>query len=183
MSNLNELYEKMEKSYDALTTDLAGIRAGRANPKILDKVSVDYYGSPTPLSQVAAISVPEARLIMIKPWDKSILKEIEKAINIADIGINPTNDGACVRLVFPELNEDRRKELTKDVKKRGEDAKVAIRNIRRDCLDIVKKMEKDGEATEDDAKELNDEIQKKVDKFIEKIDKSVEDKSKEIMTV
>lgn len=183
MSTLNELYEKMEKSYDALLADLATIRAGRANPKILDKVSVDYYGSPTPLSQVAAISVPEARLIMIKPWDKSILKEIEKAINVADIGINPTNDGACVRLVFPELNEDRRKELTKDVKKRGEDAKVAIRNIRRDCLDHVKKMEKDGEATEDDAKQLNDEIQKKVDKYSEKIDKAVDDKSKEIMTV
>jgi ribosome recycling factor len=183
MSNLNEMYEKMEKSFDALANDLATIRAGRANPKILDKVSVDYYGSPTPLSQVAAISVPEARLIMIKPWDKSILKEIEKAINVADVGINPTNDGTCVRLVFPELNEDRRKELTKDVKKRGEDAKVSIRNIRRDCIEIVKKMEKDGEATEDDKKQLDDEIQKKVDKFIEKIDKAVEDKSKEIMTV
>lgn len=183
MSNLNELYEKMEKSYDALFNDLTTIRAGRANPKILDKVSVDYYGNSTPLSQVAAISVPEARLIMIKPWDTSILKEIEKAINMSDIGINPTNDGACIRLVFPELNEERRKELTKDVKKRGEDAKVAIRNIRRDCMEVVKKMEKDGEATEDDAKNLNDEIQKKVDNFTNKIDKAVEDKSKEIMTV
>lgn len=179
-----QVYEsKMTKSFDALGRDLAAIRAGRANPHVLDKIKVDYYGTPTPLQQVGNISVPEARMIVIQPWEKSLLKAIEKAILTSDLGINPTNDGTCIRLVFPELTEERRKELAKDVKKKGEGAKVAIRNIRRDANDTFKKMEKGGEISEDDQKSAEEKIQKLTDKMIEKVDKAVEVKTKEIMTV
>lgn len=179
-----QVYEsKMTKSFDALGRDLAAIRAGRANPHVLDKIKVDYYGTPTPLQQVGNISVPEARMIVIQPWEKSLLKAIEKAILTSDLGINPTNDGTCIRLVFPELTEERRKELAKDVKKKGEGAKVAIRNIRRDANDTFKKMEKGGEISEDDQKVAEEKIQKLTDKMIEKVDKAVEVKTKEIMTV
>ncbi|MGI6080620.1 MAG: ribosome recycling factor [Candidatus Avilachnospira sp.] len=175
--------EKMKKSYDNLVSELSSIRAGRANPHVLDKIKVNYYGTPTPMQQVGNISVPEARVILIQPWEKSLIKEIEKAINMSDIGINPTNDGSCVRLVFPELTEDRRKELAKQVKKTGEEAKVAIRNIRRDANDAVKKMEKNGDMTEDDVKQADTDIQKLTDKMIKEIDIAVENKSKDIMTV
>ena len=179
-----QVYEsKMTKSFDALGRDLAAIRAGRANPHVLDKIKVDYYGTPTPLQQVGNISVPEARMIVIQPWEKSLLKAIEKAILTSDLGINPTNDGTCIRLIFPELTEERRKELAKDVKKKGEGAKVAIRNIRRDANDTFKKMEKGGEISEDDQKSAEEKIQKLTDKMIEKVDKAVEAKTKEIMTV
>ena len=159
------------------------IRAGRANPHLLDKLRVNYYGSPTPIQQVGNISVPEPRMILIQPWEKSLLKEIEKAINMSDIGINPTNDGTAIRLVFPELTEERRKELVKDIKKKGEAAKVAVRNIRRDAIDTLKKMEKAGELTEDDLKDGEDRVQKLTDKSVDKIDKAIENKSSEIMTV
>ena len=179
-----KLYEeKMEKTLDSLTNEYASIRAGRANPHVLDKIKVDYYGSPTPIQQVGNISVPEARIIVIQPWEKSLLKAIEKAIQVSDLGINPNNDGTCIRLVFPEMTEDRRKELSKDVKKKGENAKVAIRNIRRDANDIFKKMEKNDEITEDELKEATDKMQKITDKAIEKVDKAVENKTKEILTV
>ncbi|HIU87529.1 MAG TPA: ribosome recycling factor [Candidatus Avilachnospira avistercoris] len=179
-----KIYEdKMKKSYETLLSDFAGIRAGRANPHVLDKIKVDYYGTPTPIQQVGNISVPEARIILIQPWEKSLIKEIEKAINMSDIGINPTNDGSAIRLVFPELNEERRKELAKQIKKLGEDAKVAIRNIRRDANDKVKKMEKNGEMTEDDVKKADKDVQKMTDKFIEDIDKAVENKTRDVMTV
>ena len=179
-----KLYEeKMEKTLDSLANEYAGIRAGRANPHVLDKIKVDYYGSPTPIQQVGNISVPEARIIVIQPWEKSLLKAIEKAIQTSDLGINPNNDGSCIRLVFPELTEDRRKELAKDVKKKGEGAKVAIRNIRRDANDTFKKMEKNDEITEDELKEATDKIQKITDKAIEKVDKAVDNKTKEILTV
>ena len=174
---------KMTKSFDALLRDYAAIRAGRANPHVLDKIKVDYYGTPTPLQQVGNISVPEARIIQIQPWEKKLIREIEKAIMTSDLGINPTNDGTCIRLVFPELTEERRKELAKDVKKKGEGAKVAIRNIRRDANDTFKKMEKGGEISEDDQKSAEEKIQKLTDKMIEKVDKAVEVKTKEIMTV
>ena len=174
---------KMTKSFDALLRDYAAIRAGRANPHVLDKIKVDYYGTPTPLQQVGNISVPEARIIQIQPWEKKLIREIEKAIMTSDLGINPTNDGTCIRLVFPELTEERRKELAKDVKKKGEGAKVAIRNIRRDANDTFKKMEKGGEISEDDQKLAEEKIQKLTDKMIEKVDKAVEAKTKEIMTV
>ena len=179
-----KLYEeKMEKTLDSLTNEYASIRAGRANPHVLDKIKVDYYGSPTPIQQVGNISVPEARIIVIQPWEKSLLKAIEKAIQTSDLGINPNNDGSCIRLVFPELTEDRRKELAKDVKKKGEAAKVAIRNIRRDANDTFKKMEKNDEITEDELKEATDKMQKITDKAIEKVDKAVDNKTKEILTV
>ena len=179
-----KLYEdKMEKTLNNLLEEYAGIRAGRANPHVLDKIKVDYYGSPTPIQQVGNISVPEARIIVIQPWEKSLLKAIEKAIQVSDLGINPNNDGTCIRLVFPEMTEDRRKELSKDVKKKGENAKVAIRNIRRDANDIFKKMEKNDEITEDELKEATDKMQKITDKAIEKVDKAVENKTKEILTV
>ena len=173
----------MQKSIDALLEDFAGIRAGRANPHVLDKIKVDYYGTPTPIQQVGNISVPEARIILIQPWEKSLIKEIEKAINQSDIGINPTSDGSSVRLVFPELNEERRKDLAKQIKKMGDDAKVAVRNIRRDANDAVKKMEKNGDMTEDDVKNADKDIQKITDKAIESIDKAVENKTKDVMTV
>ena len=174
--------EKMTKSYNSLVGELATIRAGRVNPHVLDKLTVDYYGVPTPIQQAANISVPEPRMIQIQPWEKSMVKEIEKAILTSDIGINPTNDGSVIRLVFPELTEERRKELAKDVKKKGEQAKVAIRNIRRDGNDTFKKL-KGTEVSEDEIKDLEDELQKLTDKYIKDIDKAVEEKSKEVMTV
>jgi len=175
--------EKMNKTLASLEDELSTIRAGRANPAILNKITVDYYGSPTPLQQMANISVPEARLIQIQPWDKTQIKPIEKAINMSEIGINPTDDGTVIRLIFPELTEDRRKELSKDVKKKGEDAKIALRNIRRDANDRIKKAEKDGEFTEDDSKQTEEAVQKLTDKFMEKLDKAIDEKTKEIMTV
>ena len=174
---------KMTKTINNLDGELATIRAGRANPHVLDKIAVDYYGSPTPIQQVANVSVPEARMIQIQPWEKSMLKAIEKAILTSDIGINPTNDGTSIRLVFPELTEDRRKELAKEVKKKGEEAKVAVRNIRRDANDLLKKLEKGGEITEDELADGEDQIQKLTDKMIAKVDKAVEEKTAEIMTV
>lgn len=174
--------EKMTKSYDSMQREFVSIRAGRANPHVLDKIRVDYYGTPTPLQQVGNISVPEPRMLQIQPWEKSLLKAIEKAIQTSDIGINPTNDGSIIRLVFPELTEERRKELVKDVKKKGEAAKVAIRNIRRDGNDSIKKL-KGTEVSEDEIKDMEDELQKITDKFIKEVDKAVEVKSKEVMTV
>ena len=179
-----QIYEtKMNKSLDALQNEYASIRAGRANPHVLDKLRVDYYGTPTPIQQVGNVSVPEARMIVIQPWEKSLLKAIQKAILTSDLGINPTNDGSVIRLVFPELTEERRKELAKDVKKKGEATKVAIRNIRRDANDTFKKMEKGDEISEDDRKEAEEKIQKLTDKMIAEVDKAVENKTKEIMTV
>ena len=174
---------KMGKSYDAPLKEYASIRAGRANPHVLDKIRVDYYGTPTPLQQVGNISVPEARVIMIQPWEKKMIREIEKAIMTSDLGINPTNDGSSIRLIFPELTEERRKVLAKDVKKKGDEAKVAIRNIRRDANDAFKKMNKNNELTEDDQKDLEEKIQKLTDKYVKEIDKAIEEKTKEIMTV
>lgn len=179
-----KLYEdKMEKSLDVLLDEYASIRAGRANPHVLDRLRIDYYGTPTPIQQVGNVTVPEARMIVIQPWEKSLLKEIEKAILVSDLGINPTNDGNVIRLVFPELTEERRKDLAKDVKKKGEGAKVAVRNIRRDAMDSIKKMEKAGDISEDDLKQGEEKIQKITDKMIEKVDKAIEAKTKEIMTV
>ena len=179
-----KLYEdKMEKSLDVLLDEYASIRAGRANPHVLDRLRIDYYGTPTPIQQVGNVTVPEARMIVIQPWEKSLLKEIEKAILVSDLGINPTNDGNVIRLVFPELTEERRKDLAKDVKKKGEGAKGAIRNIRRDAMDSIKKMEKAGDISEDDLKQGEEKIQKITDKMIEKVDKAIETKTKEIMTV
>lgn len=174
--------DKMQKAVDYLLSDYQTIRAGRANPHVLDKIKVDYYGTPTPIQQVGNITVPEARMIQIAPWEKSLIKEIEKAIMASDVGITPSNDGVVIRLVFPELTEERRKELVKDVKKKGEDAKVAIRNIRRDANDSFKKLAKT-EVSEDEIKDLEDSTQKLTDKFIKDIDKAVEEKSKEILTV
>ena len=173
---------KMTKSFDALLRDYAAIRAGRANPHILDKLTVDYYGSPTPIQQVANITVPEARMIQIQPWESSLIKGIEKAILTSDLGLNPSNDGKVIRLVFPELTEERRKELVKDVKKKGEAAKVAVRNIRRDANDAFKKLAKQ-DVSEDEIKELEEKIQKSTNKYIKEVDAAVDAKSKEIMTV
>lgn len=179
-----KMYEaKMVKSLDVLLDEYSSIRAGRANPHVLDKLRVDYYGTPTPLQQVGNISVPEARMIVIQPWERSLLKAIEKAILTSDLGINPTNDGNTIRLVFPELTEERRKDLSKDVKKKGEATKVAVRNIRRDANETFKKMEKNGEISEDDLKLGEEKIQKITDKMIEKIDAAIDNKTKEIMTV
>ena len=175
--------EKMNKSLEVLLGEYGTIRAGRANPHVLDRIKVDYYGTPTPLQQVGNISVPEARMIVIQPWEKSLLKAIEKAILTSDLGINPTNDGNVIRLVFPELTEERRKELAKDVKKKGEACKVAVRNIRRDANDAFKKMEKANEISEDDLKLGEEKIQKITDKMIEKVDAAIDNKTKEIMTV
>lgn len=179
---LNEYEDKMSKTFDCLETDLAAIRAGRANPHVLDKIKVEYYGTPTPIQQVANVSVPEARMIQIQPWEKNMLKEIEKAINMSDIGINPTNDGTLIRLAFPELTEERRKELVKDVKKKGESAKVAIRNIRRDGNEVFKKL-KGGETSEDAILDLEESLQKLTDDYIAKVDSLVASKSKEVLTV
>ena len=174
--------EKMTKTMKSLNGELSAIRAGRANPHVLDKLVVDYYGSPTPIQQVANVSVPEARMIQIQPWEKKMLKEIEKAILVSDLGINPTNDGNTIRLIFPELTEERRKELAKDVKKKGEGAKVAIRNIRRDGNDAFKKL-KGSDVSEDEIKDLEETLQNMTDKFIKEVDKTVEEKTKEVMTV
>ena len=181
--NVKAFDEKMKKTCDHLGAELVTIRAGRANPHILDKPTVDYYGTPTPLQQVGNISVPEARMIQIAPWEKSLIKAIEKAILASDIGITPSNDGTVIRLVFPELTEERRKELSKEVKKKGEDAKVAVRNIRRDGIDAFKKLSKNGDISEDEIKDMEDDLQKSTDKYIKEIDKMIEEKSKEIMTV
>ena len=175
--------EKMTKSYDSMIRDFTSIRAGRANPHVLDKIKVDYYGAPTPLQQVGNVSVPEPRMLQIQPWQKSLLKGIEKAILASDLGITPTNDGSVIRLVFPELTEERRKELVKDIKKKGEAAKVAVRNIRRDANETFKKQNKANEISEDDQKDLETKVQKMTDKYIADIDKAVEEKSKEILTV
>ena len=171
--------EKMTKTCENLDGEFSNIRAGRANPNLLNRIMVEYYGTPTPMQQVGNISVPEPRIIQINPWEKSLLKAIEKAILASDLGITPTNDGTSIRLVFPELTEERRKELVKDIKKKGEAAKVAVRNVRRDANDTLKKMEKSTDITEDERKEGEEKIQKMTDKYVAKIDKSVENKSKE----
>ena len=179
-----KVYEtKMTKTLEALDREYQGIRAGRANPHLLDRIKVDYYGAPTPLQQVGNISVPEPRVLMIQPWEPSLIKAIEKAILASDVGITPSNDGKAIRLVFPELTEERRKELAREVKKKGDEAKVAVRNIRRDANDAYKKSLKAKEISEDEHEELNEAIQKSTDTFIKKIDKAVEEKTKEIMTV
>ena len=174
--------EKMTKAFDFLAQELASIRAGRANPHVLDKIKVDYYGTPTPLQQVGNVSIPEARMIQIAPWDKTLIKDIEKALLASDIGITPSNDGSVIRLIFPELTEERRKQLAKDIKKKGEDAKVAVRNIRRDGNDSFKKL-KGTDVSEDEIAELEEDLQKMTDKFVKKIDEAVDEKSKEVMTV
>ena len=175
--------EKMQKTMNNLSEEFGSIRAGRANPHVLDKLRVDYYGTPSPIQSVANVSVPEPRMIQIQPWEASMVKEIEKAIMASDLGINPTNDGKLIRLVFPELTEERRKELAKDIKKKGENAKVAVRNIRRDAMDHFKKIGKEEDISEDQIKDLEDGIQKLTDQYVAKIDKAVEVKSQEILTV
>ena len=180
---INVYEERMDKAIDYLETDLQSMRAGRANPHILDRVRVNYYGTPTPIQQVANVSVPEARVIVIQPWDKSMIKDICRAIQMADIGINPTSDATTVRLIFPEMTGENRKNLSKDVKKKGEEAKVAVRNTRRDGMDAFKKMKKSSEISEDVEAQLEDELQKLTDKYIKKIDEMVEKKTKDIMTV
>ena len=182
-SRLNPFQDKMEKTLNNLLEEYSGIRAGRANPHVLDKLRVDYYGTPSPIQSVANVSVPEPRMIQIQPWEASMVKEIEKAIICSDLGINPTNDGKLIRLVFPELTEERRKELAKDIKKKGEEAKVATRNIRREAIDSIKKAGKEDGISDDEVKDLEDDAQKLTDKFIAKIDDAVETKSKEILTV
>ena len=179
----NSIKEKMNKSIDNLREKFAEVRAGRANPAILNKVKIDYYGTPTPINQVAGISVPEARMIVIQPWDVSVLKEIEKAILASDIGINPNNDGKVIRLAFPELTEERRKDLVKDIKKMAEEAKIVIRTIRRDGIEEAKQEQKNGEMTEDELKQAENEIQKLTDKSVEEIDKILANKEKEVMSV
>ena len=179
----SHIEEKMKKSLAVLEDQLGNVRAGRANPKILDRIMVDYYGAPTPINQLANIMVPEARMITIQPWDASVLKEIEKEIQKSDIGINPNNDGKMIRLVFPDLTEERRKELVKDIKKMVEDAKVAIRSIRRDGIEEFKAKQKASEITEDDLRSAEDQIQKLTDKYVGLIDKAYDDKEKEIMSV
>lgn len=182
-SRLNPFQDKMEKTLNNLLEEYSGIRAGRANPHVLDKLRVDYYGTPSPIQSVANVSVPEPRMIQIQPWEASMVKEIEKAIICSDLGINPTNDGKLIRLVFPELTEERRKELAKDIKKKGEEAKVATRNIRREAIESIKKAGKEDGISDDEVKDLEDDAQKLTDKFIAKIDDAVETKSKEILTV
>ena len=179
---IKKLEGKMQKAYDFLLSDFATIRAGRANPHVLDKIRVDYYGTPTPIQQVGNISVPEARMIQIAPWEKNLLKAIEKAIQTSDLGINPTNDGSVIRLVFPELTEERRRDLVKEIKKKGEESKVAVRNIRRDGNDSFKKLAKT-EVSEDEIKQLEEELQKLTDRFVKEIDKAVEEKSNDRLTV
>ena len=179
---LQQFDSKMKKTCEHLEAEFSTIRAGRANPHVLDKIKVNYYGSPTPIQQVGNITVPEPRMIQIAPWEKSLIKEIEKAIMASDVGITPSNDGNVIRLVFPEVTEERRKALVKDVKKKGEESKVAVRNMRRDGNDAFKKMAKE-DVSEDEIKELENELQKLTDKYIKEVDKLVEEKSKEIMTV
>lgn len=181
--NYSNIEDRMEKAVGAYERNLSEIRAGRANPAVLNKVKIDYYGVPTPISQVAGVSVPEARLIVIQPWDASVLKDIEKAILTSDIGINPNNDGKVIRLAFPELTEERRKELVKDIKKMAEEAKVAVRSVRRDGIDEFKTKQKNSEITEDELKNAENDIQKLTDKKIEEVDKILENKEKEIMSV
>lgn len=184
MDSRIEIYEsKMKKSLESLKEEYSTIRAGRANPHLLDKLRVDYYGTPSPLQSVANISVPEARIIQIQPWESKLIKDIEKAIITSDLGLTPSNDGKIIRLVFPELTEERRKELVKDIKKRAENARVAVRNVRRDANDAIKKLNKNSEISEDEMKQLEDQVQKSTDKYITDIDKLTEDKSKEILTV
>ena len=183
MENIKDIEGGMQKSVDNLKEEYVTIRAGRANPHILDRLRVDYYGTPTPIQQVANVSVPEARMIQIQPWEASLIKDIEKAILVSDLGLTPNNDGKTIRLVFPELTEDRRKELAKDIKKKGDNAKVAIRNIRRDANDAIKKENKAGDISDDEAKNSEDEIQKITDKYIAMIDSAIDDKTKEILTV
>lgn len=180
---MEQFEEKMKKSLNALSEEYATIRAGRANPHVLDKIMVDYYGTPSPLQTVANISVPEARVIQIQPWEASLVKEIEKAIMVSELGITPNNDGKIIRLVFPELTEDRRKELVKDVKKKGENAKVAIRNIRRDANDSIKKQNKANEISDDEAKQAEEQVQKMTDKYVDEVEQMIENKSSEIMTI
>ncbi len=175
--------DKMNKSLNNLSQEFAAIRAGRANPAVLDKVQVDYYGSPTPINQLAAVSVPDPRMLLITPWDKSVLKEIEKAIQISDIGINPQNDGSALRMQFPPMTEERRRELTKDIAKMGEDCKVAVRSIRRDAIDKIKDMKKRSEITEDDQKNAEKKMQDLTDRFTKEIEKMVDGKQKEIMEI
>ena len=175
--------EKMEKTISVYNEKLSEVRAGRANPAVLNKVKIDYYGTPTPINQVAGVSVPEARLIVIQPWDVSVLKDIERAILTADIGINPNNDGKVIRLAFPELNEERRKDLVKDIKKMAEEAKVAVRAVRRDGIEEAKSLQKEGNMTEDELKKAEDDIQKLTDKSVEEIDKILENKEKEVMSI
>ena len=182
-SRLAVFEEKMGKSLANLEEEFAGIRAGRANPHVLDKLRVDYYGTPSPIQSVANVSVPEPRMIQIQPWEASMVKEIEKAIMCSDLGINPTNDGKEIRLVIPKLTEERRKELAKDIKKKGENAKVAVRNIRRDAIDHLKKVGKEEDLSEDEVKDLEDTVQKLTDEYVAKVDKAVDAKSKEILTV
>lgn len=183
MENIKDIEGRMQKSVDNLKEEYVTIRAGRANPHILDRLRVDYYGTPTPIQQVANVSVPEARMIQIQPWEASLIKDIEKAILVSDLGLTPNNDGKTIRLVFPELTEDRRKELAKDIKKKGDNAKVAIRNIRRDANDAIKKENKARDISDDEAKNSEDEIQKITDKYIAMIDSAIDDKTKEILTV
>ena len=180
---IEQFESKMIKSVDNLKEEYASVRAGRANPHILDKLKVEYYGQPSSLQSVANVSVPEARIIQIQPWDSSLIKDIEKAIMVSDIGITPSNDGKVIRLVFPELTEERRKELVKDVKKKGENAKVAIRNIRRDANDSLKKQNKASEISDDELKGLEEKVQKMTDKYVAEVDKMIEAKSQEILTV
>lgn len=179
----NIIEEKMKKAIFHLTEELANIRAGRANPAILNKVMVDYYGASTPINQVGSISVPEARQILITPWDKSLIGPIERAINVAELGINPINDGNCIRLTFPELNEERRKELAKDVKALGEEAKIAIRNVRREAMDSAKSLLKSSEISEDELKQVEEKIQKITDKYVSDVDAEIAKKEKEVMEV
>ena len=181
-ARLQQYEDRMKKAIDFLEGDYNTIRAGRANPHVLDKIRVDYYGTPTPIQQIGNVTVPEPRIIQIAPWEKSMLKTVEKAIQTSDLGINPSNDGSVIRLVFPELTEERRKDLVKDVKKKGEDGKVAIRNIRRDGNDALKKLGK-ADTSEDEVKQLEDQLQKLTDKYIKEVDALMEKKSKEIMTV
>ncbi len=181
-ARLQQYDDKMKKALEFLEADYATIRAGRANPHVLDKLRVDYYGTPTPIQQVGNITVPEARIIQIAPWEKSLIREIEKAILTSDLGLNPSNDGSVIRLVFPELTEERRKDLVKEVKKKAEEGKVAVRNIRRDGNDALKKLGK-GEVSEDEVKTLEEQLQKMTDKYVKDIDALMESKSKEIMTV
>ena len=181
--DLNKFEEKMTKTISVFEENLAEIRAGRANPAILNKIIIDYYGTPTPINQVAGISVPEARLIVIQPWDGSILKEIEKEILKSDIGINPNNDGKVIRLSFPELTEERRKEIVKDIRKMAEEAKVAVRSIRRDAIDEAKKAQKDSEISEDELKSAEDNIQQLTDKYVAKVDEILGTKEKEVMSI
>ncbi|MFR3484652.1 ribosome recycling factor [Bianquea renquensis] len=181
--DMETFQDRMEKTIQNLEEEFNTIRVGRANPHILDKITVDYYGTPTPLQQVGNISVPEARMLLIQPWDSSLIKEIEKAIQASDVGINPSNDGKVIRLVFPELTEEKRKEESKEVKKKGEQAKVAIRNIRRDAMDFFKKERKENAITEDDQKDLEEKLQKMTDEYIKKVDKRIDAKIKEVMSV